>query len=97
VATDADGLVDILTDARDARIVPRRDAGALAGAILDLMNRPDERARLAAAARVTAERYDIAAFVRKMEQLYVLLCDGSRARKAGSRSAPLVADLSFLA
>ena len=97
VATDADGLVDILTDARDARIVPKRDAAALANAILDLMGRPDERARLAAAARVTAERYDIAAFVRKMEQLYVLLCDGSRARKAGSRSAPLRADLSFLA
>ena len=97
VATDADGLLDILTDGRDARIVPKRDAGALAGAIVDLMNRPDERARLAAAARVTAQRYDIAAFVRKMEQLYVLLCDGSRARKAGGRREPLRADLSFLA
>ncbi len=26
VATDADGLVDVLTDGRDARIVPKRDA-----------------------------------------------------------------------
>jgi glycosyltransferase involved in cell wall biosynthesis len=40
VATDADGLLDILTDARDARIVPKRDAAALANAILDLMGRP---------------------------------------------------------
>jgi glycosyltransferase involved in cell wall biosynthesis len=97
VATDADGLLDILTDGRDARIVPKRDARALADAILDLIRRPDERARLAASARVTAERYDITAFVRKMEQLYVLLCDGSRVSKAGRRREPLRADLSFLA
>jgi glycosyltransferase involved in cell wall biosynthesis len=97
VATDADGLLDILSDGRDARIVPRRDAPALAGAIVDLMKRPDERARLAAAARVTAQSYDITAFVRKMEQLYVLLCDGSRESRAGRRHEPLrAADLSFL-
>ena len=82
VATDADGLLDILTDGRDARIVPKRNARALADAIVDLIDHPDERARLAAAARVTAQRYDITAFVRKMEQLYVLLCDGSRATNA---------------
>jgi glycosyltransferase involved in cell wall biosynthesis len=96
LATDADGLLDILTDGRDARIVPRRNSAALAAAIVDLMNRPDERARLAAAARVTAQRYDISAFVRKMEQLYVLLCDGSRESRAGRRHEPLRADLSFL-
>ncbi len=33
VATDADGLVDVLTHDRDAIIVPKRDAPALAGAI----------------------------------------------------------------
>jgi hypothetical protein len=32
-----------------------------------------------------------------MEQLYVLLCDGSRVAKAGRRREPLTADLSFLA
>jgi glycosyltransferase involved in cell wall biosynthesis len=97
VATDADGLLDILTNGRDARIVPKRDASALANAIVELIDRPDERARLAAAARVTAQRYDIIAFVRKMEQLYVLLLDNSRATKAGKRREPLRADLSFLA
>jgi len=78
VATDADGLLDVLTDRRDARIVPKRDAAALADAIIDLINDPADRARLAAAARVTAGRYDITAFVRKMEQLYVRLTNGSR-------------------
>jgi glycosyltransferase involved in cell wall biosynthesis len=96
VATDADGLLDILTDGRDARIVPKRDTRALADAIVDLMDRPEERQRLAAAARVTAQRYDITAFVRKMEQLYVILCDRSRATKPGRRRQPLPADLSFL-
>lgn len=96
VSTDADGLLDILTDGRDARVVPKRDANALASAIVDLIDRPDERARLAEGARLTARRYDITAFVRKMEQLYVLLCDGSAARTAGRRREPLRADLSFL-
>jgi len=96
VATDADGLLDILTDGRDARIVPKRDARALADAIVDLIDRPDERQRLAAAARLTSQRYDITAFVRKMEQLYTILCDRSHAAKAGRRDELLRADLSFL-
>jgi glycosyltransferase involved in cell wall biosynthesis len=97
VATDVDGLLDILTDGHDARIVPKRNAAAIADAIVSLMDNPEERARLAAAARQTAARYDINAFVRKMEQLYVLLCDASRATGAGRRREPLGADLSFLA
>ena len=97
VATDADGLLDILTDGRDARIVPVRNASALADGIGDLIEHPDERARLSAAARVTARRYDITAFVRKMEQLYVILCDSTRGMKAGRRRLPLRVDLSFLA
>jgi glycosyltransferase involved in cell wall biosynthesis len=93
VATDADGLVDVLTDGRDARVVPRRNAKALADAIVGLMDDPQERARLAAAARITACRYDIAAFVRKMERLYMLLHETSRTR---NRRGVLQEDLSFL-
>jgi glycosyltransferase involved in cell wall biosynthesis len=85
VATDADGLIDVLTDRQDARIVSKRDAGALARVMVELMNDSAERIRLAAEARRTAERYDITAFVKKMEQLYVRLSNGSRG------------DLSFLA
>jgi glycosyltransferase involved in cell wall biosynthesis len=93
VATDADGLVDVLTHDRDARIVPRRDAAALAGAIAALMDRPVERERLAAAARLTGQQYDIGAFVRKMERLYPLLHEVSRKT---NRHGVLAADLSFL-
>ena len=40
VSTDADGLRDILVDDRDAVIVPRADAGALADAIVGLVGDP---------------------------------------------------------
>ena len=93
VATDADGLVDILTDRHDAAIVPKANADALAVQIVALVDRPDERARLAAAARESGKRYDIAAFVRKMERLYTLLHETSRATR---RQGVLRADLSFL-
>jgi glycosyltransferase involved in cell wall biosynthesis len=94
VATDADGLLDILTDSHDAVIVPRRDAEALARKIVWAIDRPDERARLGAAARVTGRQYDIGAFVRKMERLYTILHTVSRATR---RQGVLRADLSFLA
>ncbi len=94
VATDADGLVDILRDGYDARIVPKRNARALADQILALMGQPDERARLAANARVTSRRYDINTFVRKMERLYPLLHETSRRTH---RRGILEADLDFLA
>jgi len=93
VATDADGLVDVLAHGREALIVPKRDADALANGMVALMDDPAERARLAAAARTTGQQYDIAAFVRKMERLYDLLHDVSRATK---RRGVLQADLSFL-
>jgi len=93
VATDADGLVDVLTDEHDALIVPKRDAGALATAIIFMMDEPETRARLAANARDTANRFDITAFVRKMERLYDLLHAKSRAT---GRRVVETEDLSFL-
>ena len=93
VATDADGLLDVLKHERDARIVPRRNAEALARDILWMMDHPEDRRRLAEGARVTGRQYDIAAFVRKMEQLYVLLHETSR---ASGRRTVLTQDVSFL-
>jgi glycosyltransferase involved in cell wall biosynthesis len=94
VATDADGLQDVLTDGSDARIVPRRDASALADAIVSLAGDDRERARLAANARRTGAAYDIAEFVRKMERLYALLHEKSRATH---RQTVLREDVGFLA
>ena len=93
VATDADGLLDVLTDDHDAAIVPRRNAEALAGKIVWAIDHPDERARLSAAARHTGGQYDIDLFVRKMERLYALLHEISRVSR---RRGLLSADLAFL-
>jgi glycosyltransferase involved in cell wall biosynthesis len=93
VATDADGLMDVLTPGRDALIVPRRDSQALAGRIVELIDAPDRRAELAAHARETARHYDIDAFVKKMERLYAILHRHSRATH---RHIARAADLSFL-
>jgi len=93
VATDADGLLDVLTDEYDALIVPKRDAAALAAAIVRLIDAPADRARLAANARATSQEYDIAAFVRKMERLYDILHARSRAT---GRRAIFETDVSFL-
>jgi glycosyltransferase involved in cell wall biosynthesis len=93
VATDADGLVEVLTDERDALIVPRRDAAALADRIVRLIDDAPLRARLAAEAEIRSREYDIAAFVRKMERLYGILVRESRPTK---RQIATTADLSFL-
>ena len=93
VATDADGLLDVLTHDRDAIIVPKRDSPALAGAIVRMMDDAALRERLGAGARATGRQYDIAAFVSKMERLYTLLHDVSRETR---RKGVLQADLSFL-
>jgi glycosyltransferase involved in cell wall biosynthesis len=93
VATDADGLLDILADGEDAVIVPKRNATALADAIVWAVDHPEDRTRLAAAARLSGRRYDVGLFVRKMERLYTLLHETSRV--GGRRGAP-EADLSFL-
>jgi glycosyltransferase involved in cell wall biosynthesis len=93
VSTDADGLQDVLTNGQNAIMVPKRDASMLGQAIIALANSPSERVRLAAQARITGTQYDIALFVRKMERLYELLHETSRATR---RAGILKADLSFL-
>jgi glycosyltransferase involved in cell wall biosynthesis len=93
VSTDADGLLDILEDVVTAWIVPKRDAAALGRAIVHAIDHPEERATKAAAARAAGRGYDIAAFVRKMERLYGILHETSRATH---RRGVLQADLSFL-
>ena len=94
VASDADGLVDILQDGRDAVFVPKRDSGAIAEAVLALLDDPARRDALGIEARATGAVYDIGAFVRKMERLYELMHEMSRpTRRAGVAAA----DLSFLA
>ncbi|HIC57598.1 MAG TPA: glycosyltransferase, partial [Acidobacteria bacterium] len=93
VATDTDGLVDILHDGRDAIVVPKRDSNAIAEAVVRLLRSSEARLELSAGARETGAGYDIDTFVRKMEQLYELMCSGPR---ASGRNGVAASDLSFL-
>ena len=93
VATDADGLLDVLTNGTDALVVPKANADALADAVCKVIAQPPLAAALGEEARKTGQRYDIAAFVRKMERLYELLHETSRRTR---RTGILKADLSFL-
>jgi glycosyltransferase involved in cell wall biosynthesis len=93
VSTDADGLIEVLTSEHDAVVVPKRDARALANGLMRVIDEPHTRERLQAGAFETGKKYDITAFVRKMERLYELLHRVSRATK---RKGVLVSDLSFL-
>jgi glycosyltransferase involved in cell wall biosynthesis len=93
VATDADGLIEVLSDERNAIIVPRRDSAALAGGIVRLIDDDALRARLAAEARRSSVQFDITTFVRKMERLYAILVHQSRSSR---RDIVGTADLSFL-
>ena len=92
VASDADGVTDILHDGSDASIVPR-DPGALARAVLVLLGAPHRHDDLLGAARVTGAAYDLTVFVRKMHQLYQLV---DQRRHTGVRSHLSETDMSFL-
>ncbi len=66
-----------------ARLVPV-DAEAFAAAVAELLDRPEERARLAAAARALAgEKYSRESYLRRTAQAYAMLMAG-RAGRAGS-------------
>ena len=93
VATDADGLVEVLEHERTALIVPRRDSAALAAGIARLIEDPALRAQLGSGAAVASHQFDIATFVRKMERLYDILVQSSRATR---RDIVGTTDLSFL-
>lgn len=71
VTTTAGGIGAIVTDAVNARVVPERSAGALSETIVALLNSPEDRTRLGAAARASVVRHhgwpDVAA---RFERVY---------------------------
>jgi glycosyltransferase involved in cell wall biosynthesis len=83
VATNVDGLRDVLADGDNALVVPPKDAGALARALERVLDEPGLAPRLSESARESSRRFDIRTFVRKMERLYELLVD--RYRASGGR------------
>ena len=71
VASAVDGIPEALRDTIDGRLVPPRDPGRLAAAILDLLGDRQGAARLGQAARRTVlERFTLDRMVRETETVY---------------------------
>ncbi|MFB7475986.1 glycosyltransferase [Kitasatospora sp. NPDC056184] len=70
VVTRVGGMPEVLDDGEQGFLVPPGDPAALAGAFDRLAGDPDLRARLAAAARERAERFDVAGAQRAVEAVY---------------------------
>jgi glycosyltransferase involved in cell wall biosynthesis len=86
VATDLLTHTQVLSPAV-ARLVPV-DAEAVAAAVAELLDRPDERRRLAEAARALAEdKYSREAYVRRTAQAYAMLMAGKAGRAGGAGGA----------
>ncbi|HEV8565152.1 MAG TPA: glycosyltransferase [Actinomycetota bacterium] len=70
VVTEAGGFPEVVRDQENGVLVPSADAGALAGAIGDLLRDGDRRAALGRAARGRAADFDIRTTMRKTEEIY---------------------------
>ncbi|MFF8954623.1 glycosyltransferase [Streptomyces sp. NPDC014894] len=87
VSTDCPhGPREIIEDGVDGRLVPVGDAGAVAAALLELINDDELRRRTASAALAAAERFDPARIATRHEALFTELA-AARTGGAGSRSA----------
>ena len=79
LATQVSGALDVIKDGVNGRLVTPGDSRALAGAILELYRRPQERHDLGAAARETiVEHYSLEAMLSRLEALYLELWEKNR-------------------
>ena len=71
VASDLDGVRTVVRDGETGRLVPPGDEGALAAAIVWMMEHPVERKAMGERARrVVVERYDLRRHVTDLETIY---------------------------
>jgi glycosyltransferase involved in cell wall biosynthesis len=72
VATRVGGIPEVVRDGVNGRLVPPDDSGALADAVIALMDDPAAAAAMGQAARHDVERhYTIDRMVERFEQLYL--------------------------
>lgn len=77
VGTEVSGIIEVIADRDNGRLVPPGDSGALAAAILELYRRPEFRRRLGEAARRTVvAKYSQEAMLRRLEGLYLDIVGG---------------------
>lgn len=72
VATRVGGIPEMVEDGVNGRLVPPRDPDALAGALIELLNQPDERKRMGEAGRARMlGKFSADAMVSATESLYL--------------------------
>ncbi|HXT37847.1 MAG TPA: glycosyltransferase family 4 protein [Chloroflexota bacterium] len=70
VATAIDGYKQVMQDGRQGRLVPPRDASALAQALLELLVSPDDRRRMGNQGKVTAAAFSWERVSSRLLQFY---------------------------
>lgn len=70
IATDMGGVPDVLSDGVDGVVVPPGDPGSLASALRSLIERPDRRVALAAAARSRAAELGEVQVAARLDAIY---------------------------
>ncbi len=73
VATAVGGVPEAVVDGETGRLVPPRDAAALAEAIVELARDPSARARMGASGKERAQVFDIRTAVEEEERAYIAL------------------------
>jgi glycosyltransferase involved in cell wall biosynthesis len=73
VATDVGGIAELVTDGRDAVLVPAGEARRLADALTALARDPARRAEMSCRARVRGDSLDAVPAIREVEALYRLV------------------------
>jgi glycosyltransferase involved in cell wall biosynthesis len=77
VATRVSGVVEVMADGVNGRLVPPGDRAALKSVIVELYRQPERRRALAARARETvAAAYSREAMLRRLEHLYLEMVQG---------------------
>lgn len=84
VATDVGGLRDVVQPGVTGLIVPPGDPGALAAALDHLLDRPDERRRMGEIARLQARKFEAAALVPRVIEIFEDVLRQRAARSAGA-------------
>ena len=88
VVTPVGGVLDAVTDGREALVVAPGDRAALARAIVQILRSPPLARALAATARQRAADFDVVVYADRLEEIYHAILAGPRAR-ARKGAAPV--------
>jgi glycosyltransferase involved in cell wall biosynthesis len=93
IATNVDGIPEALDGGRAGLLVPPRDVHSLAGAMIRVLQSPDEHAQLKSRAGDNLERFRVERMAEEITDIYRALIDGPRhnGRVVGQRKSNLSA------